>query len=228
MHRSLVLLLALAALPAVQAAEYRVLPDESGFAIVTHKGGIAAGFAHNHLVVARDYEASLDFEPDRPEAARFEFRADAEKLAFDEAAEQARWYPLVERFGVLDEPFKDVSDKHRAEIRETALGAAQLDAESHPHLSASVVSVEPSGDEELPWRVTLAFEAHGVRVERPVAARYEVGDAGRVTIEATGEFQFTDFGIKPYKAMMGTVKNHDEFDVVVRAVAEPVAPAPVE
>lgn len=217
-------LVATVAAPVALAAEYRIVPEESGFAVVTHKGGIAAGFAHNHIIVARDYESTIEFDPDRPEATGFEFAVKAEHLTFDDLDEQTRWYPLIEEFGVLDEPFEDIGEKSRAEIRETALGPKQLDAETHPRLTASIVTVEPSGDEALPWRVTLAFEAHGTRVERPVAARYELGADGRVTIEATGPFRFTDFGFRPYRAMLGTVKNLDEFDVVVRAVAVPVVP----
>ena len=58
---------------------------------------------------------------------------------------------------------------------------------------------------------------------RPVAASYRwSGD--RITGEALGRFHFTDFGIKPYSAGLGTVKVADEFQVYVHL--EAVEPKP--
>ncbi len=53
---------------------------------------------------------------------------------------------------------------------------------------------------------------------KPVPARYELAD-GILTIEAIGAFNFTDFGIKPYSAFLGAVKNEDEFHVYVNLSA---------
>lgn len=53
------------------------------------------------------------------------------------------------------------------------------------------------------------------------AARHEWVD-GVLTVEATGAFLFTDFGIEPYSAFLGLVKVADPFHLYLRLVAETV------
>ncbi len=91
-----------------------------------------------------------------------------------------------------------------------------MTAPASPRSPARVVGIEESpatvGGVAFPYAVTLALEVRGKTVERPVAARYEVAD-GEVTVEAVGTFRFTDFGIKPFSAFFGAVKDLDTFHV---------------
>jgi len=206
------------------AGSFEIVPEESILAIVTHKAGLASGLAHNHLVAATGYRAELAFDPPSPVDARFEFHAKAADLVIDSPELNPAWYPRLEALGILSEPFKEMSEKDRAKVRETMLGGKQLDAERFPEISGSILGVEPSGDgdAEFPYAVTIAFEAHGRRVEREIRGRFEETDGG-VVLEAVGDFRFTDFGIKPYSAFLGTVKNRDEVQLYVRIVAVPSA-----
>jgi len=208
-------------LPAL-AAELDIVPSESILAIVTHKGGMAAGLAHNHLVAATGYEAALAFDPEAPEEARFEFHARAADLVIDSPELNARWYPRLEELGILAEPFKEMSDKDRNKVRETMRGRKQLDVERFPEIAGSIVAVERSGeaDAEFPYVVRIAFEVHGQRVERDIRGRVEPTENG-VILEGVGDFRFTDFGIEPYSAFLGTVKNKDDSQLYVRLVAIP-------
>jgi hypothetical protein len=36
-----------------------------------------------------------------------------------------------------------------------------------------------------------------------------------LTVEAVGDFAFTDFGIKPYSALFGALGNQDKFHMLV-------------
>jgi len=225
-------LLLLAALPGVSAAELRIRPEESVLAIVTHKAGFASGLAHNHLVVATGYDAEFALDPESLATTRFELRARVKDLIVDDPKMQAEWYPRINGLGILDEPFGDVSDGDRRKIRDSMLGKKQLDAESFPELSATLISVReltpPPAGEGLPWRVTVALEVHGKRVERELEARYGV-EGGRVSVEAFGVFRFSDLGIKPFSAFLGAVKNQDDFHVYARVVADEAAnPRPGE
>ena len=211
---SLALLFAVA-LPG-NAEEVALRADESTVAVVTHKGGFAAAKAHNHLIVAEGYEATLVFDPESPLAARFELAFAAESLVVDPWEQEQALYPRLEELGVLDEPFSEVAAKDRAKIRKSMLGDKQLDAAKHPRISARLVGVEESsstlGGVEFPYAAKLALEVHGERVERPIAARFEVsGDT--LKVEAVGTFRFTDFGIEPFSAFFGAVKNEDELHV---------------
>ncbi len=186
------------------------------FAVVTHKGGLAAGQAHNHLVVASAERAQLTFDPETPLEATFELEVATTDLVVDDRETQEFWYPRLEKLGILDEPFSDVSDKDRAKIREAMLSKKQLDSGAFPKIRARIVEISENasaaGGIDFPFTVSLALEVHGKNVEKPVAARYELAD-DTLRIEAFGTFQFTDFDIKPYSAAFGLVKNLDEFHV---------------
>lgn len=207
--------------------ELRVAEDESVFAVVTHKGGFAAGLAHNHLVTASGYEVRLSCAPDAPEMASFAIELDAEGLVVDDPALQQAWYPRLELAGLLDEPFEEVSDKDRGKIRESMLGKKQLDAESHPKIRASLTGLTPeegeAGGLQTSWRGELSFEVLGQTVVKPVAAAVAWND-GRLEVEAVAAFAFSDFGIKPFSAVLGAVKNRDEFHVYVSFKAAPPEP----
>ncbi len=64
--RRLAIAIALLSLTAAAAEEIAIREDESVFAVVTHKGGFAASQAHNHLIAATGYEATLVFDPAEP------------------------------------------------------------------------------------------------------------------------------------------------------------------
>ena len=198
------------------AAEVEIDRERSIFAVVTHKAGLASGLAHDHLIAAAGYQAHLDFDPTAPLRASFELDLAGDGLEVDRPELQRAWYYRLEALAILDEPFGEVSDKDRAKIREAMLSKRQLDAARFPRLSARLAGIEERastlGEVSFPYALTLALEVHGKTVERPVAARYEL-DGDELLVEAAGAFRFTDFGIKPYSAALGMVRNADEFHV---------------
>lgn len=204
--------------------ELRVLESQSVFAVVTHKGGMAAGLAHNHLIAADGYKVRLTCAPDAPETVSFEIELDAFDLLVDDPTLQEKWYPRLELAGILDEPFKEVSSKDRDKIRASMLGPKQLDAREHPKIHARLVGLVPRktkvGDLETSWLGELIFEVKGRAIIQPVVAAAAWND-GRLEVEAVTAFTFSDFDIKPFSAMLGAVKNRDQFHVYVRFMASP-------
>jgi hypothetical protein len=212
------------------AAEVEIDRQRSVFAVVTHKAGLASGLAHNHLAAAAAYEARLDFDGTAPLAASFELTFAADGLEIDRPDLQRAWYPRLEALGILDQPFGVVSEKDRGKIRAAMLSMRQLDGARFPRLAARLAGIEERastlGEVSFPYAVTLALEVHGETVVRSVAARYEL-TGGELLVEAAGTFRFTDFGIRPYSAALGMVKNADEFHVFLHlrgSVAEPGEP----
>ncbi|MEM8997716.1 MAG: YceI family protein [Acidobacteriota bacterium] len=202
--------------PAGAPAAWTVDQDASVFAVITHKDGVAARLAHNHLVVAEDVDAELVFDPESPESAGFRFEAPVEGLAVDDPAAQSKWFPRIAELGLLDEEFSEVDAKDRAKIRKSMLGRKQLDAESYPGLSGATAAIKR--DSEGLYVVELELTVKGQAASRPVSARYSV-DGDRLRVEAWGRFEFTDFGIKPYSAMLGAVKNANGFHVFLQLEA---------
>ncbi len=209
-----VLLLVMGPLSAGEAV--RIEPDDSVFAVITRKGGFAAGLAHNHLVATSSYTVDLQLDEASPLETSMEFSVASKHLVVDDPDLRRLWYPRLEELGLLDEPFGELSEKNRAKIRKAMLGKKQLAAETHPTIRARIVGVRDSATaaegSDFPYEIDLAFTVRDVTVTETLSARYENLD-GTTKIEAFGTFRFTDFGIKPYSAMLGAVKNLDEFYV---------------
>ncbi len=213
---------ALSLLNTAAAQEYEIDKDETVFAVVTHKGGIASALAHNHFIFPVQYEARVWQEGDAVESGRFRIEFPAAQLTPDVKEAEEKWYPRIEALGILEKPFPEVSDENRAKIKEAMLSDKQLDAENHPAIAAEVTEIrkEPSkrGDATFTHAVNLRFTAHGETVEKAIPARIAFED-GVLTVEATGRYRFTEFGMEPYSAFLGAVETQDEFDLYVHLVA---------
>ena len=104
--------------------------------------------------------------------------------------------------------------------------AGQLAAERHPKVRAELLGLERRGGAGarvgLGWDARIAVELAGARVETKVPLRWELA-SGELEAEALGELRFTDFGIEPYSAVLGAVRNADLFHLYVSVVARPAA-----
>lgn len=205
------------------AAEFRIDEAESLLAVLTHRAGFAARLAHNHLIAASRYSLEVRFDPAHPAQSSASFAMNVADLVVDDPELHGKWYPRLEALGLLDEPFKEISEKDRNKIRGSMLGESQLDAEAHPRIECRVreISERPatSGDTTFPVHATLELTIRGRTISRAVPARY-AHDGKSLKIETAGVFRFTEFGIKPYSAMLGAVKNRDEFHVFASLTLE--------
>ena len=217
-----IFLAALAAGSDLSAAQFRVRPKDSILALITHKAGFASGLAHNHLIAATEYDATLEFDKASIEATRFELHLRCKDLVADDPELRSAWQPRLRELGILDKPFSKVGEKARNKIRNSMLGEKQLDADAFPDISVSTLSVRDTSSDmaepEFPFLETIALEVHGQRVEREFAARYSL-ENGELLVEAFGIVRFSDFGIKPFSTFLGAVKNEDEFHMYIRLVA---------
>jgi hypothetical protein len=207
--------------PARGVSPFALTTEQSVLAVVTHKAGPAARLAHNHLVVASDVPAELAFAPGEPEATRFVAEIRTDGLAVDDPALQELWYPRLAELGVLSEPFEQPSESDRRKIREAMLSDEQLDGAAHPTLGVRLVAVRAEasqiGEVAFSHVADVEWTIRGATVMRTVAARWSE-EGGVVTLEAVGTLRFTDFGIEPYSAVFGAVRNADEFQVYARLV----------
>jgi hypothetical protein len=173
----------------------------SVFAVITRKGGFAAGLAHDHLVSASKFTVDLQFDEASPLETSMDFAVAAEDLAIDDPDLRDFWHPRLKELGILDELPGNLTEKDRRKIRGAMLGKRQLAAESHPTLRARIVLVQDSvpatEGSEFSYLVGLALTVRDTTVTEIVKARFE-NRSGTIKIEAYGTFRFTDFGIKPY------------------------------
>lgn len=203
--------LGLASTAAAQEPTVTIDKDASVFAVITHKAGPAAKFAHNHLVVAGAYDVELSLDPDAPAQASFRLSTTAQDLVVDDPGLQEAWYPRLAELGILNEPFAEISDKDRGKIRKSMLSKKQLNAEATPTLAVTLLSISKTeSGEEHPFQLKLKMDVAGRSAEPIVKAKMRQENS-RVIVEAVAELSFTDFGIEPYSAMLGAVRNQDLF-----------------
>ena len=168
---------------------------KSSIVIQVFKDGAAAALAHDHVVDVRDFSGSIVADAADPASATVEVTAKTASFFNDESK-------LRKKFGLDGE----MSEKDRKSIEDNMKSTEQLDVAGFPTVKFVSSSVSKDGARlKLNGKVTL----HGVTkdVSMPLEAKVE-GDT--VTGTATFRLKTSDYGIKPYSALLGAVKNKDE------------------
>lgn len=208
----------MAVAPAAETA-FTIDREASVLAIATQRAGIAGRMAHDHLIHAGGFDYALAVSGADPESVTFSLTLAAEGLVVDEPDALARWWPRLQEHGLVDRGPSSLSEGERADVRASMLGADQLNAEEHPAIRAEIVSIAGAESaDNTTHRITVAVTVAGATVEYPFDAVLTVDD-GRLEVEAHTVARFTDFGIRPYRAFLGAVRNQDEFVVFVHVVA---------
>jgi YceI-like domain len=217
-------LAAFAASPAC-ATSWKVDPTRSTFAVLIHKAGFAAGLAHEHLIVAPAPEVELALDPAAPESARMKVVVQVLALEVDAPDQRTAAGPRLRELGATTELLEPVEEKNRPKVRKDMLEAHQLFADRFPEIRGELIRLEPrpgtAAAGGLDWNATVRLEIRGRTVESIFAARWRIDDAGDLHAEALGELTFTQFGIEPYSAVLGAVKNADLFHVWIDLAAKP-------
>jgi hypothetical protein len=174
---------------AIAAGTHQLGPDKGSLEIRTYREGMASKAGHDLIIDVTHWEGTLTVAEDGGPST-LELSADPRSLEIREGV------------GGL----KPLSDKDRAEIRknidEKVLGRDPVSFRSrHLALSADGSRLTAEGD------LTMAGST------RPITAELAVEAGGRVT--GTIPVTQSDFGIKPYRGLMGALKVRDSLEVVV-------------
>ncbi|MEO7795922.1 MAG: hypothetical protein ABIV06_14235, partial [Thermoanaerobaculia bacterium] len=162
-----VLIAAFALHAPLTAAEYQVDAAQSVFAVLTHKAGIASGFAHDHLIVAGKPAVHLEFDPARPEGTRFTFVVAVETLDVDAPASRTAWKGRLHELGVHSGELPPVPDSDRNKVRSAMLGESQLAGASFPEIRAEVAGLKRGeGAGQGTWNLSLRLTIRGKSTER--------------------------------------------------------------
>jgi hypothetical protein len=65
---------------------------------------------------------------------------------------------------------------------------------------------------------TVAVTIHGQTIKKDFSANI-VFQGKELLVEAAADFRFTEFGIQPYRALMGALGNEDRFSMLVNLKA---------
>lgn len=176
---------------------YRLAPEGSSFTVQAFAEGLFSAFAHDPVIAIRDFEGEAQFVPGTLEAAAVKIRINAKGLALT----------------------GDTKEKDRVEI-ETTMRNQVLEVEKYPEIVFSSSNISASRVAEGRYRVRVIGDLsfHGVTQKGLwITSEATVNDQ---QLRARGEFSLkqSDFGIKPFSAVGGTIKLKNElkfsFDIV--------------
>jgi len=180
---------------ATEAKVYSIDKNEGELIVRLYKKGIFSGFAHDHIVIAREFFGSVEFDEVDITQFKISVEAPANSIASD-LPEIRRKYGL-----------EVLSQKDWIEINKTMRSSRQLDIEKYPIVRFSSDSLKRIEGES--FEITGEFSLHGVTklIAVPVTISVENG-----ILKLQGGFSFlqSDYNIKPFSGALRTVRNKDE------------------
>jgi len=172
---------------ALAAGVHPLGPDNASLRVKTYREGLAAKVGHDLVIEVTRWEATVDLAE-----SKVELSADARSL---EVREGVR--------GV-----KPLTDKDRNEIRKN-IDDQVLQRQPIAFRSRDVRLANGDGPLVVEGELTIAGST------RPVTAQMDVSPDGRVS--GTIPLTQSNWGIKPYRGLMGALKVRDELDIVIDA-----------
>jgi hypothetical protein len=178
---------------ALPPGTHRFGPDNASLQVRTYREGVAAKAGHDLIIDVTRWSATVEVG-DEPTAWRIELNADPRSLQVREGVG-----------GVMP-----LSDKDRREIDK------KIDAKilgGHPiRFRSSGVRLLEAGQ-----RLAVEGELSMAGSTGPLTAHVDVADPGAVA--ATITLMQSDWGIKPYRGLMGTLKVRDEVEIAIAAAS---------
>lgn len=174
---------------------YTIDAKKSELAVRLFKAGIASAFAHDHIVRAEDFSGWVAFEEDRPDLFKLAAEVPVDSLVADSREDREK-YKLSE-----------LDDDDRKEINETMKGSTQLHGEKYPRIRFRSSRLQKTDTNS--YTINGKFTLHGTTKTVTVPATITTTKDG---LHIKGEFRFlqSDYGIEPYSAGLGTIRNKDE------------------
>jgi polyisoprenoid-binding protein YceI len=174
----------------IATRRYELGPDDARLTVHTRKGGAAAKAGHDLTIEVTAWRGTLEVGDD-PASTSVELTADADSLV------------VLEGHGGI----QALGDDDKAGIKQT-IGEDVLKGGGTIAFHSS--SVEPSDDG---GPLTVNGELDLLGTTNPLTFELQVDATGHLTGRAT--IKQSDFGIKPYSALFGTLKVLDEVEVQV-------------
>lgn len=173
----------------IATGRHQLGPDNGSLQVRTYREGMASKAGHDLIIDVTRWEGTLSVGEDGGPSA-LELSADPRSLE------------IREGLGGI----KPLTDKDRAEIRknidEKVLGAHSITLRSgHLELAGDGNRLSVHGN------LTMAGNT------RPISAQLDVDPGGRVT--GTIPLTQSEWGIKPYRGLMGALKVRDSIEVAL-------------
>jgi polyisoprenoid-binding protein YceI len=179
-------------LVSLRAGSHELGPDTANLVVKTYREGLAAKAGHDLIIDVQQWGATLEVGEDWSHL-RLELRADARSL-----------YPREGLRGV-----KPLTDKDRDEVRKN-IDEKVLRGEPINFRSGVVEAAESGSRLLVRGELTIRGQT------RPASFELSVGADGHVT--GAAQLVQSEWGIKPYRGLMGALKVRDSLEVVFDGV----------
>ena len=178
---------------------YRVAPEKSTFIVQSFAEGLFSAFGHDPIIGIRDFSGETQFVSNTFENASVTLKINTRALTLS----------------------GEVREKDRAEI-ERAMREQVLEVETYPEILFSSANISANRLAEGRYRVRIIGDLtlHGVTQKNIwISAEARLDDS---FLRTQGEFSLkqTDFGIKPFSAVGGTIKLKNELRFTFDIAAE--------
>jgi polyisoprenoid-binding protein YceI len=179
-------------LVSLRAGSHELGPDTASLVVKTYREGLAAKAGHDLIIDVRQWGATLEVGEDLSQSS-LQLHADARSL-----------YPREGLRGV-----KPLTDKDRDEVRKN-IDEKVLGGEPISFRSSAVEAADGGGLLSVRGELTIRGQS------RPAGFELSVGADGHVT--GTARLVQSEWGIKPYRGLMGALKVRDSLEVVFDGV----------
>ncbi len=185
--------------------EYTVAPEQSSSVVRVYKAGFAARLAHDHVIQSTRFSGTVSGDPHFPAGIAATLEIATDSLRADDP-DLRRKFHLPDSLSVAD----------RQSVESTMLGPQQLDAAHYPTIRFRLTRAVPGSAGA--WQVTGELMLHGTTrtLSFPVLAQM---DSATLRARGTVSFLQTEFGIRPYRAFLGAVRNKDQVEIIFDLVA---------
>jgi polyisoprenoid-binding protein YceI len=179
----------------IAPGEYRTGPEYGRLEVHTSRAGLGSRAGHDLVLEAKAWQATLHVGADEA-AHRAELRVQADSLE------------VVEGHGGI----KPLTDRDRADIAKT-MREKVLDTGRYPNFEFHSTAVRGSAP-----AVSAEGELTIRGVSRPVTVQGSVEERpDGVWLTANARVVQSEWGIKPYTALLGALKVADTVDIAVQA-----------
>ena len=183
MRRVVVFLLSAACVYS-QPRSYTVTPSQgSRVELLVTKTGLLRG--KQHLFVFDQYEGTLAYDAQNPEASRVTFTVAAKSAVCKDTWLSAKDLPKVQEFALKD----------------------MLDAEHNPNVTFTSTAIRAAGDK---FDVQGLLTIRGIAKPAVVSVTLMPRPDGSLGFEGKAEIRLTDYGLKPPSAALGTIGTRNE------------------
>lgn len=168
---------------------YRLIPEDSKFTVQAFSEGLLSAFAHNPVLDIRDFTGEVQFVSGSFESATLKVTIKADAIVLSD----------------------EIKEKDRVELERT-MRQQVLEVAKYPEVvfASSNISVTMLAEARYRARVIGDVTLHGA-TQKNLWITSEITFNGE-SLSAKGEFSLkqTDFGIKPFSAVGGTIKLKNE------------------